>query len=85
MPGDQPFDFRNSAIQSTSGVFPLPPTVRLPTTITGTPGCFELRSLSLKSKRRMRTAAPNNRLIGHSSQATAPRRYQCLTTWRTAW
>src|SRR6058998_1317667 len=26
MPGDQPFDFRNSAIQSTSGVFPLPPT-----------------------------------------------------------
>src|SRR2546422_4883584 len=64
MPGDQPFDFRNSAIQSTSGVFPLPPTVTLPTTITGTPGCFEFRSLSLKSKRRMTTAAPNRRLIG---------------------
>src|SRR5712664_729245 len=38
MPGDQPFDFRNSAIQSTSGVLLLPPTVRLPTTITRMPG-----------------------------------------------
>ena len=37
MAGDQPFDLRSSATWMTSGVLPLPPTVRLPITTTGTP------------------------------------------------
>ena len=42
-PATSPSPCRNSAIQITSGVLPLPPTVMLPTTMTGMPGCALLQ------------------------------------------
>src|SRR5687767_3546204 len=80
--GDQPLLRRNSAIHRTSGVLPVPPTVRLPTTITGMPGCALLSKRSAYSARRTPTAMPKTRLTGHSSQAMAPRRYQNFTLLR---
>src|SRR5258706_1741120 len=79
MPGVQPFFARSSAIQITSGVLPAPPTVRLPTTITGIPGCLLPRTLTWYRIFLRRTAQPKTRLTGHSSQATAPRRVQGFT------
>ena len=40
IPGDRPRSFSNSARRSTQGVLPVPPTVRLPTPITGTGSFF---------------------------------------------
>jgi hypothetical protein len=47
MAGDQPLETSSSATWITSGVLPLPPTVRLPMTITGTLArqrCFSPRA-----------------------------------------
>src|SRR5258706_2704661 len=77
--GCQPFDFRNSAIQSTSGVLPLPPATMLPTTMTGIPGCSLFSKRTQYRNLLIETTKRNARLTGHSSQATAPRRCQCFT------
>src|SRR3954471_967394 len=74
--GAQPLLSRSGAIHRTSGVLPLPPTVMLPTTMTGIPGC------SLFSRRAQYrnflnvTPTENTKLAGHSNQARRPRRYQ---------
>src|SRR5215831_18314948 len=62
------------------GVFPVPPTVRLPTTITGMPrradGSKPARYISLRAA----TASPKTRLTGYRSSDTGLSRYQ----WRAA-
>src|SRR5258708_8552739 len=63
----------------TRGVLPLPPATRLPTTMTGIPGCSLGSRRILKKIFLKKTMKPKTRLTGHSSQATAPRRYQCFT------
>src|SRR4051812_34440999 len=79
IPGCQPFFFRNSAIQSTSGVLPAPPTVMLPTTITGMPGWLLFRIRSLKRSLLEKARKPNATLAGHSRKAAAALRCQGST------
>src|SRR5262249_2346948 len=63
-----------------SGVFPVPPTVRLPTTITGTPARADESTPTRYISRRAATARPKTRLRGNRSSDTGLSRYQ----WRAA-
>src|ERR1035437_4537685 len=66
IPGCQPCSRKRSTNQRTSGVLPLPPTVRLPTTITGT-----RRRNELSTPRRYK--ALRNALIRKNNQASGKR------------
>src|SRR5471032_3635437 len=57
----------------TVGVLPVPPTVTLPTTTTGTPTFTRLIQPSTKKARRMAAIRPNTHANGVSDHATQPR------------
>src|ERR1700733_4205510 len=57
----------------TVGVLPVPPTVTLPTTTTGTPTFTCLIQPSAKNARRMAAIRPNTHANGVSDHATQPR------------
>src|SRR5471030_1162315 len=57
----------------TVGVLPVPPTVTLPTTTTGTPTFTRLIQPSAKKARRMAAIRPNTHANGVSDHATQPR------------
>ena len=58
--------------QATSGVLPVPPTVRLPTTITGTPTRTRWRSPSRYSTLRIAIRTPYKNENGASQTGPAP-------------
>src|SRR5476649_2992507 len=57
----------------TVGVLPVPPTVTLPTTTTGTPTFTCLIQPSAKKARRLAAIRPNTHATGVSDHATQPR------------
>src|SRR5438132_7647159 len=73
-PGVHPRRMRISRISITSGVLPVPPTVMLPTTITGTGARHEGRMRARYAKRRRNTASPNNTANGRKINAPPPNR-----------
>src|SRR5215831_7560312 len=62
------------------GVLPVPPTVRLPTTITGTPARADESTPTRYISLRAATTSPKTRLRGYRSSDTGLSRYQ----WRAA-
>ena len=57
----------------TVGVLPVPPTVTLPTTTTGTPTSHPLQPAERKAARRAAAIAPKMQASGVSAHATEPR------------
>src|SRR6188508_3035021 len=71
-PGLKPLRCRRSTMASTSGVFPVPPTVMLPTTITGT-GARQVGSSFNRYSERLTALAPRNSSAnGDMSSARPP-------------
>src|SRR5262249_3565449 len=77
-PGRRPRSRKAFTSARIRGVFPVPPTVRLPTTITGIPGRADGSTPARYISLRAATASPKTRLRGYRSSDTGLSRYQ----WR---
>src|SRR5215472_2659871 len=77
-PGRRPRSRKAFTSARIRGVFPVPPTVRLPTTITGIPRRAEASKPTRYISLRAATASPKTRLRGYRSTDTGLSRYQ----WR---
>src|SRR5690554_6111634 len=83
MPGFNPSSCKYSTKASTVGVFPVPPTVTLPTTTTGTGACQVFFNLMAYSIRLRAAKQVNNTLRGvsHHNGHTSRLRYHQVTTF----